>query len=86
MRGQFYQIAAPDFFMQLGEFAAHRGLSWPETFGKIGERGFQPRAAFKQHQRRRNRQQFGDAFLPAGLLGRQEAFEEKTGRSAGPRH
>ena len=56
-----------------------------QACGEIGERRGKARPALEQHQRCRNARKLGDALLPRGLLGRQEAFEEETGRSAGRR-
>ena len=80
------QIAAADFLVQLGEFAADRGGARAQPFGQVGKGGGQPLPALEQHQRRRNgRRAPRCAFaappvLPAGSL------RKRNGRSAVRRH
>src|SRR5580704_6188356 len=58
------QIAAPDFFVQLGELAADRSLAGPKPGVEIGERSGETRPGLKQDQCRGNAGEFGDAGAP----------------------
>ena len=70
--------------MQLGEFAADRGLPRPKTLGQRVQRASDARPAFVQDERRRDARQFRDAGPARAVLRRQEALEEEpVGRQAG---
>ncbi len=76
------EIAAADFLVQLGEFAAQRRLAVAESGGEIGERCGDARSGLEQNKRRRNAAEFGDAAAPRGFVSAAETRRTRTDRWA----
>ena len=74
---QRFQVAAPDFFVQLGQLATDRGFARAQSGRKVGQRGGNPRPGLEQHDGGRHAREFGNARAARGLFGRQKAGEQK---------
>src|SRR5579871_180175 len=80
---QLGQCRAPDLLVQLGQFAADRGLARAHDVCEIAERLRQAMTGFEHHQRRIDPGELRKAGPPRGGFLRQETIEEEPVRRQG---